>query len=204
MSGAAAHQRFDPFLERLSGFFVGSDDQDGVVAGDGAGGFRKFGSIDSGGEGLRASGRRFQDEQIYRGANVQKELAERASQRRQAVVGFLRQRGGGAVAFLGFDEAKFLEIAGKRGLRNAQFLRGEAAAQLFLIGDGSVGNEAQDLAVAKCFASIHGTVKICTHLYIYTAKAPGMSMPIWDFPKRTARTGMDGTEVQLMQDSHHC
>jgi hypothetical protein len=105
-----------------------------------------------------------------------------------------------------FDEAKLLEITGKRGLRNTQFLRGEAAAQLFLIGDGSVGDEAQDLAVAKCFAGIHSAVKICTHLYIYTDTARGCQYPvgsICDFQESTGRTGNDGPTGQLMQDSHH-
>jgi len=106
----------------------------------------------------------------FRGTNVLKELAESASEGRQAV-GFFRERGRGAIAFVSFDEAKLLEITGQRGLRDAQFLRGEAAAQVFLIGDGSVGDEAQDLAVAKCFAGIHRAVKICTHLYIYTGSA---------------------------------
>jgi hypothetical protein len=53
-------------------------------------------------------------------------------------------------------------------LSYTQLLRGETAAQLFLVGDGSVRNEPQNLPVAKCFAGIHAALKICTHLYIYT------------------------------------
>src|ERR1700737_736152 len=92
ISRATADQRFNFFLEGLAGFFVRRNDKNGVIARDGAGGFRKCGGVDGGGERLRAAGRRFQDEQILRGANVLKELAESASKRGQAV-GFFRESG---------------------------------------------------------------------------------------------------------------
>jgi hypothetical protein len=65
-------------------------------------------------------------------------------------------------------KAKLLEIAGKGGLGDAQLLCGETAAQLFLIGDGRVRDDAEDLAVAKRFAGIHSVARLCTHLYFYT------------------------------------
>ena len=54
-----------------------------------------------------------------------------------------------------FDQAKFLQIARERGLGNAEPLRGQAAAQLFLIADVLIGDQAEDLTVAVCFTRAH-------------------------------------------------
>src|SRR5258708_18872700 len=95
----STHQRFNFFLERFAGLFVGRNDQDGVIASDGASGLWKFGGVHCGGERLRAAGGRLQDKEILRGPNVGKKFAEGTSQGRQAV-GFFRERGGGAIAFV--------------------------------------------------------------------------------------------------------
>jgi hypothetical protein len=58
------------------------------------------------------------------------------------------------------DQSKLLQIAGKRGLSNAQLLGGEATAQVFLVIDPGIGDEAEDLAVAKCFSRIH---RVCNY-----------------------------------------
>jgi hypothetical protein len=55
-----------------------------------------------------------------------------------------------------------------------------------LIGDGGVGNQAQDLAVSKCFAAVHREVKICTHLYIYTGRIPSCQRRFEIFSRRLA------------------
>jgi hypothetical protein len=73
---------------------------------------------------------------------------------------------------------------------------GEAAAQVFLIGNGGVGDQAQDLAVTKRFAGIHSAVKICTHLYIYTGEATGCQYHFGISVRNTGRTDSDGTEGQ--------
>ena len=56
---------------------------------------------------------------------------------------------------MGLHQAEFLQVAGKRGLGDAQLLRGQAAAQLLLTGDALVRDQAKDLAVPKCFAHAH-------------------------------------------------
>ena len=66
---------------------------------------------------MRAAGRSFENEQIFRRANIQKKFAQRASERRKrertAVFG---KYGFRLVAFLGFDQAELLKVAGESGL----------------------------------------------------------------------------------------
>ena len=50
------------------------------------------------------------------------------------------QNGVGLVTFVRLDQPKFLQIAGKRGLGDAQLLRGEAPAEIFLVRNPGVGD----------------------------------------------------------------
>src|SRR4029077_11756570 len=95
-----------------------------------------------------------------------------------------------------FDEAKLLEIAGKGGLGDAQLLCSETAAQLFLVGDGRVRYDAEDLAVAERFAGIHSVVRICTHLYFYTEMDRKCQWVFAGFREDAVRTDMHGTQGQ--------
>src|SRR5262249_20630060 len=66
-----------------------------------------------------------------------------------------RDGGCGFVAVLRLDEAELLQIAGERGLRDAQLARCKTAAQIFLISNALVGDEAQNLSLAKCLSRVH-------------------------------------------------
>ncbi len=57
-------------------FFVGADDEDGVVAGDGADHFGPVFVVDASGHGLRASGGGHDDEQVLRLAGFKAEAAQ--------------------------------------------------------------------------------------------------------------------------------
>jgi len=92
-SGDFISARFDFLLECHAGFPAGGDDEDGVVSRNGAGDFRKFGCVHGGGKRLSAAGRRFENEKIFRRANVEKKFAKGAGERRKGR-GFFRDRGG--------------------------------------------------------------------------------------------------------------
>jgi hypothetical protein len=69
---------------------------------------------------------------------------------------------------VGLDQAKFLEVAGKRSLSDAHFLRGKAATQLFLVGDALIGDQAEDLSVPKCLVRVHEHPAQKRRMYFYT------------------------------------
>src|SRR6478672_10843380 len=73
------------------------------------------------------------------------------------------------------DQAELLEVAGERGLGNAKLLRGEAAAQLFLIGNARAGDQPEDLAVPKCFGGIHGGCNYAAICIFIQAPGPGVN-----------------------------
>jgi hypothetical protein len=77
------HQGFDLFLEGLTGFLVGRDDEDGIVTRNGSGNFREFSAIDGGSQGLCAARRRFQNEKIFCWSDIEKKFAEGAGERGQ-------------------------------------------------------------------------------------------------------------------------
>ena len=100
-------------------------------------------------------------------ADIEKEFTQSARERRNGR-GFFRKAIGGFVAFLRFDETKFLDVAREGGLSDAHALRCEAAAKLFLIGDASAIDEAKDLTVAKCFTSAHIAAIIQPPVFLYS------------------------------------
>jgi hypothetical protein len=68
---------------------------------------------------------------------------------------------------LGFYEAQLLQVARKSGLGNAELLRGEAAAQLFLVANPLIANQAEDLTVPECFSSAHGYQALHAYVFLY-------------------------------------
>jgi len=100
---------------------------------DGAGDFRKFGSVHGGSKRLRAARRRFKNEKIFRRSHVEKEFAQGASEGRKWRR-FFAESCGLFVAFGGLDQPQFLKIAGKRGLGDTETLLRETAAQVVLAG----------------------------------------------------------------------
>jgi hypothetical protein len=157
-------------LEGFASLAAGSDDKDGIVTGDSARNFRKFCAVQCGGKGLRSAGGRLQNEKIFSGANIEKELAESAGKRRHGG-NFLGRSGGRAIAFSGFDQFEFLKVAGKRGLCDAHALLGKPTAQIFLIRNALGGNQSENLAVPKCLCSAHPVFYIQRSVYLYIPEA---------------------------------
>jgi hypothetical protein len=62
-----------------------------------------------------------------------------------------------------------MQVAGKRGLGDAELLLSQAAAQIFLIADTTGGDESEDLAMAKCFGGAH-LYNLFIQLYKYTGQ----------------------------------
>src|SRR5450755_3061411 len=60
-----------------------------------------------------------------------------------------------------------MQITGKCGLRDAQFLLRQPATKLFLIAYAPGGYQAEDLSVTKCLGSAH-LYRLFNRLYIYT------------------------------------
>ncbi len=161
--------RLDFSLQGLAALAVGSNDEDGVVTGDGAGDFGKFCAVDGGGEGLCPARRSLKDEKIFRRTNIEEELAESASKRRHGGV-FGKQRGR-TIAFAGLNELELMKIARERGLGNAHALLREAAAEVLLVGDSLRRDQAKDLAVTKCFGGAHCNFKYTPYcIFIQSVK----------------------------------
>jgi hypothetical protein len=67
---------------------------------------------------------------------------------------------------MGFYQAQLLQVARKSGLGDTQFLRGETAAQLFLVADPRISNQPEDLTVAECFPCAQES-GLCTYAFLY-------------------------------------
>src|SRR5579884_2163079 len=201
MLDARAHgttqQGFDFVLEAFARLLVGSDDENGVVSGDGAGDLGKFGGVGGGGKRLGAARGRFENKKVFGGTDIQKKFGERAGKGRQRRSLF-GQSGGGLVAFGSFDELQLLQIAGKGGLGDAEALLGQAAAKLFLIGDALGGNKPEDLTVAECFAGAHDCRNIHLPVFLYRAR----STLVKSFFEMQERIANRMVSKWPMQDSH--
>jgi hypothetical protein len=97
-------------LQGFTRFLVGGDDENCIVTGDGSGNFGKFCAVHGCSEGLRAARRGFQNQQIFRGPDIEKKFAERARQRRQGR-GLVGESGAGTIAGRSLNEAELLEVA---------------------------------------------------------------------------------------------
>src|SRR4029077_18077278 len=108
------------------------------------------------------------NQQIFRRANVQKEFAKRARKwRKRGRTVVLGKNGFRFVALVRLDEPQLLEVPGKRRLCDAHLLLGEAAAKLFLADDRLTADQAENLAVAKCFPCAHALTNIQTPAFLY-------------------------------------
>ena len=65
-------------------------------------------------------------------------------------------------------QPEFLEVARKGGLSHAEFLRGQPAAQLFLISNPLIGHQAEDLTVTKSLVRVHGYRGHIAPVFLYT------------------------------------
>src|SRR5258705_6573528 len=147
-------QGFDLVLEGGASSFVRRNDENGVISRDGASNFRKFRRIHGGSEGLRATGRRFENEKILSRTNVKQELAKRTGERWKRS-GLFRKSRLLLVAFASLYELELLKVPGKCGLGHAEALLREAPAEVVLASDAFSGDKPEDLTLAKCFACAH-------------------------------------------------
>jgi hypothetical protein len=56
-------------------------------------------------------------------------------------------------------------------------LRGESAAQFFLIGNPLIANQAEDLTVPECFSCVHKERTLHPHVFLYS----GLHTPVNPF-----------------------
>jgi hypothetical protein len=89
-----------------------------------------------------------------------------------------------------FDEPQLLQVTRKCRLGDSQLLRGEPAAQVFLVRDARIRDDPKNLPVPKCFAAIHrksNYTRFCIFIQLLCSRVNA---------KRCLS--------QLMQDSHQC
>jgi hypothetical protein len=123
----SANVTFNLCLQECCLFFVRADDEDGVISGDGAYDFGPIFVIDSGGDGLRASGGGHKDEEVNGLTDFQAEALEDFANLRERVLIRVSVRGE-RVAFRTLVQAKFVDVAGQGGLRDVKSATCEFAA----------------------------------------------------------------------------
>ena len=188
---AAEDQRFDLSLQGFPRFLVRRNDQHGVVARDRSGNFRKFCAIHRRSQRLRRPGGVFSTS-IFSAGRMSDKNSPSARANDPRAIRFFRQRRFAPVTFMRLDQPKLLQVARQGRLRHAQLLRGETAAQFFLVRDARIRDDPKDLPVPKCFAAIHRKMRLYTLLNFYTSRCSRAAV------NANRRLG------QLMQDSHQC
>ena len=111
---------------------VGADDEDGVVAGDGADDLGPVFVVDAGRYGLGAAGGGDEDEEVQGEAGLEAEVAEHLGDAGHVVFRFA---GGRGVAGGALDEAQLAGVAGEGGLGDVDAAGSEFEAQIVLAGD---------------------------------------------------------------------
>ena len=134
MVAALAKVSFQSVFESSCLFFVRTDDEDVVVSGDGAHNFGPVFVVDTGGNGLGASGGRNENEEVHGLADFKAEALEKLVDSGQGVgVGFTIGRKritGGA-----FVEAELVNVTGECGLSDVKASPCKFLAQFILAGD---------------------------------------------------------------------
>ena len=148
MEAESGNVSLDPLLDRESFAGVFADDEDGVVACDGAYDFRPLFVIDCGGDGLGSAGAGDDDDEICGLAGLEAEILQNLMNRRLVVVLIFVATAGEDVAVGAFGEPQFVDVAGEGGLSDVVALGGEFAAQFILIGDGRLHQQVADGAVS--------------------------------------------------------
>jgi hypothetical protein len=151
----------DSGAEAFGGAGVGADEEDGVVAGDGADDFVPLLLVDGGGDGLRAAHSGEDDEEVLGLADFEAEVFEDVLDAGEVV--FFVDVGQGIAAGT-FHELELVDVAGERGLRGVDAFSCELAAEVVLVGDGGLAEKVFDRVVALIFhADGFSRVAIFTH-----------------------------------------
>lgn len=150
------NEGLDAGFEGFGAAVVGADDEDGVVAGEGADDFGPLFVVEGGGDGLGAADGGEDDEEVLGLANLEAEVLKDVADFGQ-LFGFFVDRGefvaGGA-----FEELELADVARERGLGDVDAAGGELAAEVVLVidsgravGGGGLGQEVPDRVLALVF-----------------------------------------------------
>src|ERR1700744_402297 len=112
MSAELAKVTFDSSFQEGRLFFIGADDEDGIVSCDGAYDFGPVFVVDSCRDGLSASGCGYHDEQIHRLAHFETKTFKDLTYSRQRVAIGVRACGKG-VALRPFVQPQFVYVTGQ-------------------------------------------------------------------------------------------
>src|SRR5690606_25058474 len=121
---------------------VAEDDEDGVVAGEGAEDLGPFLPVDGLGDGLSAADHGLDDEEVAGAFGAEEEGGQETCERRGGVPGLGRQGVvGAALGVVDLDEAELSDVARQGGLCDVEAARLEQLAQLLLTADAVSLNE---------------------------------------------------------------
>jgi len=133
----------------LSLFSIGTDDENRVIAGNGADHFIPARRIEGDGDWLRAADGGLQNELILRLADVAAEFTEQALDGGRLRLGSEVSRGGVAIGSL--DQPKGVNIARERCLVDTKSVARKAFADFFLVREGLLFEELHDAGLSSQF-----------------------------------------------------
>jgi len=131
----------------LSLFTIRTDDENGVVAGNGADHFIPAGCIERYGDGLGAAHGSLQHELVLGLADIAAKFAEQALDGGRLGLGNMTPRGG--ISLRSFDQPEGMNIARERCLIDAKAVTGEAFANFLLAGKGLLFEELHDAGLSS-------------------------------------------------------
>lgn len=140
---------FEAGADGVEGVGGAEDDEDGVIAGDGAEDLVPFLAVESDGQGLSATGEGMDDDEVVDAFGGEEEGGCEALEAGGLVGGVGGHVVGGVAVGSGlFDEAEGADVAGEGALADVEALVCEEVAELVLGPDGVVPDELEDGGVA--------------------------------------------------------
>jgi hypothetical protein len=149
-------------------FTIRTDDENGVVAGNGADHFIPAGCIKGDGDGLGATHGGFQHELVLSLADIAAKFAEQALDRGRLGLGYMTSWGG--ISLGGFDQPESMNIAREGCLVDSKAVTGEAFANLFLAGKGLLFEELHDAGLSSELGHASPKKRLCIMMHNYAVK----------------------------------
>jgi hypothetical protein len=147
-AGSEAGEPLKAFADGGEVIGIPKDDEDGVVAGEGADDLRPLFPVEGDGDGLCAAGERFYQEEVTDAIGAEIEGGEEAGEGWRRVGDVGGDRVGGAALIVGdLDEPQFTDIAGEGRLGDLDAAVSEEFPKDFLRGHAIVADEVEDLGV---------------------------------------------------------
>src|SRR5690606_7681702 len=148
-------ETLDAALDSVEMGGIPEDDEDRVVAGDGAEDFRPFFPVDGLGHGLRAARKSFHQQQVAGALGADEEAVQQALERRRLAPVVRRERVIRPSVGIGrLDQAELADVAGDGGLGDVEPALDQELAEHLLAGDAGFGQDVQDCGMAITLA--HG------------------------------------------------